>query len=100
MPASQWTYRSAAEMAEALDAKQVSAVELAEASIARIEACEPRLNAVCVRDFAAAREAARKADARLAGLDPRDGSLREFDGGDLLSVERVGHFCGAAVGPL
>ena len=66
MAASSWTYRSAAEMADALEAKQVSAVELAEAAIARIEVCEPRLNAVCVRDFAAAREAAKEADARRA----------------------------------
>ncbi len=66
MPASEWTYRSAAEMAEALEAGQVSAVELADASIARVEACEPRLNAICVRDFAPAREAARQADARRA----------------------------------
>jgi amidase len=53
-------------MAEALDCKDVSAMELAEASIARIEACEPRLNAVCVRTFDAAREAAWQADARRA----------------------------------
>ena len=66
MAASSWTYRSAAEMADALDAKQVSAVELAEAAIARIEACEPRLNAVCVRDFGTALEAAKLADARRA----------------------------------
>ena len=66
MAASSWTYRSAAEMADALDAKQVSAVELAEAAIARIEACEPRLNAVCVRTFGTALEAAKQADARRA----------------------------------
>jgi amidase len=53
-------------MAEALDCKDVSAVELTEAAIARIEACEPHLNAICVRDFAAAREAASEADARRA----------------------------------
>src|SRR5271169_1647648 len=67
MPASQWTYLSAAEMAAALAAKTVSAVELAEGAIARIEACDASVNAVCVRDFDAALEAAREADARLAG---------------------------------
>ena len=66
MAASSWTYRSAAEMADALEAKQVSAVELAKAAIARIEDCEPRLNAVCVRTFSAALEAASQADARRA----------------------------------
>jgi len=53
-------------MAAALDAKDVSAVELTEAAIARIEACEPRLNAVCVRVFESARRAAGEADARRA----------------------------------
>ena len=66
MHASQWTYLSAGEMAAALAAKKVSAVELAEAAIARIEACEPRLNAVSVRDFTTALKSAREADARLA----------------------------------
>lgn len=66
MSASNWTYSSAAEMAEALAVKAVSAVELADAAIARIEACEPRINAVCVRTFEAARDAAKAADGRLA----------------------------------
>jgi amidase len=66
MPASHWTYRSAGEMAAALAAKTVSAAELAEAAVARIETCEPRLNAICVRDFAGALKSAREADARLA----------------------------------
>jgi len=66
MAATDFTYASAAEMAAALAAKQVSAVELARAAIARMEACEPRLNAVCVRDFERGLEAARAADVRLA----------------------------------
>src|SRR5271156_2594667 len=66
MTPSHWTYASAAEMAVALVAKSVSSVELAEAAIARIEAVDAEINAVCVRDFAAARAAARAADARLA----------------------------------
>jgi amidase len=63
---SSWSYKTAAEMADALAAKQVSAAELAEEAIARIERCDGRINAVCVRDFAQAREAARAADAALA----------------------------------
>ncbi len=66
MTATPWTYASAAEMAAALAKKSVSALELAEDAIRRLESCEPKLNAVCVRDFDAAREAAREADARLA----------------------------------
>src|SRR6202522_1249926 len=53
-------------MAAALAAGAVSSVELAEAAIARIEAVDPKINAVCVRDFDRALDAARAADARLA----------------------------------
>ncbi len=66
MRSSNWTYKTAGQLAAALAAKEVSAVELAREAIDRIEACEPKINAVCVRDFAAAAEAARRADARLA----------------------------------
>src|SRR5271156_2522894 len=66
MTPSHWTYASAAEMAVALVAKSVSSVELAEAAIARIEAVDAEINAVCVRDFDRALDAARAADARLA----------------------------------
>jgi amidase len=69
MTDNRWTYASAAEMAAALTAKSVSAVELAESAIARIETVDAEVNAVCVRTFAAAREAARAADARLAAGD-------------------------------
>ncbi|HSV02848.1 MAG TPA: amidase family protein [Phenylobacterium sp.] len=57
---------SAGELARALAARQVSALELADAAIARIEARDGAINAVVVRDFARAREAARAADAALA----------------------------------
>jgi amidase len=66
MSASQWTYKTAAELSAALAGNQVSAVELAWDVIARIEACEANINAVCVRDFEAGLEAARVADRRLA----------------------------------
>ncbi|MGA2044470.1 MAG: amidase [Roseiarcus sp.] len=66
MAKSEWTYGAAGAMAEALAAGKVSALELADDAIARIEACDGRVNAVCVRDFERARESARAADAALA----------------------------------
>jgi amidase len=50
----------------ALAAGEVSAVELCEAAVTRIEALDGPINAVVVRDFARAREAAVAADAALA----------------------------------
>jgi amidase len=57
---------SATELVEAMAVGQVSAVELAEAAIARIERHDATINAVCVRDFDRALEAARNADAARA----------------------------------
>jgi amidase len=65
-PAAQWAYRSAGELAQSLLKKEISALELTDQFIARIEALDGDLNAVPVRDFARAREAARQADAALA----------------------------------
>lgn len=66
MAASQWAFKTASEAAAALAAKSVSAVELTQDTIARIERYEPQINAICVRDFARALEAARAADAAIA----------------------------------
>jgi len=63
---SEWTYKTAADLSTALDARRVSAVELAQDAIARIEAYDGAVNAVCVQDFDRALEAARAADAALA----------------------------------
>src|SRR6266545_2675160 len=63
---SEWDYRTTRELVEALQARKISAVELADHVIARIEALDPRLNAVVVRDFDRAREEAKVADAALA----------------------------------
>jgi amidase len=60
---SQWSFATATELLEALARKKVSAIELAEHAIARIELHDTKINAVCVRDFTRAREAARAADA-------------------------------------
>ena len=57
---------SAAELVEALAGRRIGALELAEEAIARIEARDKPINAVVVRDFDRAREAARAADAALA----------------------------------
>ena len=65
-PAARWAYRSAGELAQSLAKKEVSALELTDQFIARIEALDGDLNAVPVRDFARAREAAREADTALA----------------------------------
>lgn len=65
-PAAQWAYRSAGELAQSLLKKEISALELADQFIARIEALDGDLNAVPVRDFTRAREAAREADTALA----------------------------------
>jgi amidase len=59
-------YSTATEMRGALDTRQVSAVELVEMHLARIEAIDGVLNAVPVRTPERAVEAARRADARLA----------------------------------
>jgi amidase len=56
----------AGEMAAALAARQVSAVELFAAAVARIEAVDGPINAVIVRDFDRAHETAKAADAALA----------------------------------
>jgi len=48
---SQWSFKTAVETSAALAAKQVSAVELAQDAIGRIERHDAKINAICVRDF-------------------------------------------------
>jgi len=62
---SEWDYGTTKELVEALQARKISAVELAEHVIARIEALDPPLNAVVVRDFDRAHDGAKAADAAL-----------------------------------
>ncbi|MDQ8730951.1 amidase [Bradyrhizobium sp. LHD-71] len=66
MAGSQWAFKTASETAAALAAKDVSAVELTQATIDRIEKYDGHVNAICVRDFSRALEAARAADAAIA----------------------------------
>src|SRR5580698_9163992 len=70
-PASEWDFASVARLAEALRSRKLSASELLEHTIARIEALDQRFNAVVVRDFDRARDAARAADAALARGEQR-----------------------------
>lgn len=64
--ASEWDYRSTRDLVEALQGRQISAAELTDHVIARIEATDQRINAVVVRDFERARAAAKVADVALA----------------------------------
>jgi amidase len=58
-------YRSVGELRSMLDARKISATELAEQATKRIEAQDTRINAIVVRDFEQARAAAIAADAAL-----------------------------------
>ncbi len=66
MAKSEWSFKSAVELSAALTAKKVSAVELTQDAIDRIERHDGKVNAICVRDFDRALGAAREADAALA----------------------------------
>lgn len=66
MAKSQWSFKTAAEASAALAKRQVSAVELAQDAIGRIERHDGKINAVCVRDFERALKAASAADAALS----------------------------------
>ncbi|HEX3535551.1 MAG TPA: amidase [Stellaceae bacterium] len=61
-----YAYRSATDLVAALADKKISSRELVDAAIARIEALDPKINAVVVRDFDRARSAAKAADEALA----------------------------------
>ena len=63
--------KTATELSAALKAKKVSAVELAQDVIGRIERHDAKINAVCVRDFTRGLEAARAADAARARGETR-----------------------------
>jgi amidase len=65
------SYGAAKELAESLAAKEFSALELTDHFIARIETLDKTINAVIVRDFDRAREAAKNADAAIARGDKR-----------------------------
>jgi amidase len=64
-------YSTALEQIAALRTRKISAVELLHDAIRRIEARDPQVNAVVVRDFERAVDAARAADEALARGDQR-----------------------------
>jgi amidase len=68
MAASEWDYATIKELTDALASRRISASALLEHTIARIEALDERLNAVVVRDFERAREAAHNADTTLSDV--------------------------------
>jgi hypothetical protein len=59
-------FRTAGDLVTALANRKISARELLDAAISRIEALDPKINAVVGRDFDRARAAADAADAALA----------------------------------
>src|SRR5918994_1053553 len=63
--------RSATELRRLLGARELSSAELLEATLTRIEAVNPAINAVVVVEAARARAAAAEADRRLATGDAR-----------------------------
>ena len=71
MAKSEWSFATATELSEALAAEKVSAVELAQDAIARIERHDDKINAICVRDFECGLEAARAADTARARGETR-----------------------------
>ncbi|CCE11536.1 putative amidase [Bradyrhizobium sp. STM 3843] len=71
MTKSRWSFATAVDTAKALAAREVSAVELAQHAIDRIKRHDGKINAICVRDFDRALEAARAADAALARGETR-----------------------------
>lgn len=64
------TSLSAVELRKAIGQKDISPVELLEACIARIEAVNPAVNAICATDYERARMAAREAEAQVLRGDP------------------------------
>jgi amidase len=71
IPGSEWDYCTINQLSEALRARKISALALTEHTIARIEALDRLLNAVVVRDFERARDAATAADVALAHGEQR-----------------------------
>ena len=70
-PSSDWDFASITELTKALRSQKISALELLAHTIARIEVLDQRINAVVVRDFDRAKDAARAADAALARGEQR-----------------------------
>jgi amidase len=89
-------FSTATAMMQALRAGEVSAVELLDLHLKRIERYNPALNAVIIKDYDRAREAARAADAARARGE--DGALLglPLTVKDVLDVQGLPTVCGAA----
>jgi aspartyl-tRNA(Asn)/glutamyl-tRNA(Gln) amidotransferase subunit A len=70
MASDELIWRSAVDLAALIRGRQVSAVEVTDAILARIEALNPRLNAFCLVAADHARRAAREADIAVAKHEP------------------------------
>jgi len=64
------TFASAQTVAAAIRARRISALEILDHYISRIESLDDRINAVVVRDFDRARDRARAADQAIAAGEP------------------------------
>ncbi|MBP17553.1 MAG: amidase [Gammaproteobacteria bacterium] len=62
----EYAFKSAVELAQAIQSKEVSALELTDMYIERVEKFDGDINAVVVKDFERGRDAAMKADEALA----------------------------------
>jgi len=60
------TYATASELVAVMNSREVSSVELTQATIARIERYDDQINAICIRDFEGAVAAAKEADSARA----------------------------------
>ncbi|MBM4265002.1 MAG: amidase [Deltaproteobacteria bacterium] len=89
MDSKDYAYATATETVVALRRRETSSLELTDAAIARIERLDGVLNAVVVRDFERAREAAKAADAARACGD--DGALLGVPITVKESFDLVGH---------
>ena len=69
-------YRTACDLVKALANRQVSSRELVDSAISRIEALDPKINAVVVRDFDRARAAADEAESSPASSPNSTASIR------------------------
>lgn len=63
---SEYAFKSAVDLAQAIQSKEVSSLELTDMYISRVEKFDSDINAVVVKDFERGRAAAKQADAALA----------------------------------
>jgi amidase len=94
MSTSDYTYSTATELIAAMNDRAVSAVELADAAIERIERYDNGINAFPVRDFDRALDAARVADAAKAQGAGRAAPQGADDSQRIVQRRRASHDMG------